>query len=239
MPPCSAKNNNRLSDSMTRPNEHHVPSRRQILGFVFASPLFIAAGTGTSVLFCSGAHAATSPQGAADFVQWLADQALKVLRSPNASMSDRERILRELLASGFDLKFIGRFVLGRTWRKLSPAQRDAYIKVYSTFFLNTYSARFGGYNGQKFTVLSARGAGKKDAVVKTRIDRPGGAPLTSDWRIRANQNEFRIIDISVEGVSMAVTQRSEFASVIKNSGIEGLMAALRARTDKMPVMTSN
>jgi phospholipid transport system substrate-binding protein len=185
------------------------------------------------------AHAATSPEGAASFVQWLAGQALQVLRSPNASLTDRETFLRQLLAQGFDLPFIGRFVLGRNWRRLSPAQRDAYLRVYSSFFLNTYSARFGGYSGQTFTVLSARPSGKKDAVVKTRIDRPGAAPLASDWRIRASSNQFRIIDISVEGVSMAVTQRSEFASVIKSSGIDGLMAALRARTDKLPVLTSN
>jgi phospholipid transport system substrate-binding protein len=239
MPPRLATQISLPGDSVARPNDFHVPTRRQILGYAFTSSLVVATGSGVSSLFSSDVSAATSPQGAANFVQWLAGQALEVLRSPNATMSDRERMLRQLLASGFDLKFIGRFVLGRNWRKLSPAQRDAYTQVYSTFFLNTYSARFGGYNGQKFSVLSARGAGKKDAVVKTRIDRPGGAPLTSDWRIRAAQNQFRIIDISVEGVSMAVTQRSEFASVIKNGGIEGLMAALRARTDKISVISSN
>jgi phospholipid transport system substrate-binding protein len=227
------------SAPVARPDDLDVHSRRKILGYAVSSSLLIATGSGVSSLFSSDVNAATSPQGAAEFVRWLAGQALDVLRSPNASMSDRERMLRQLLATGFDLKFIGRFVLGRNWRKLSPAQREAYINVYSTFFLNTYSARFGGYNGQTFSVLSARGAGKKDAVVKTRIERPGGAPLTSDWRIRANQNQFRIIDISVEGVSMGVTQRSEFASVIKTSGIDGLMAALRARTDKISVIGSN
>ena len=57
--------------------------------------------------------------------------------------------------------------------------------------------------------------------------------IDADWRVRAQGNQYLIIDISVEGVSMAVTQRSEFASVIKNHGFEGLLAALRARTDKI------
>ena len=214
-------------------------SRRSLLKLLLTPVITATISSGAVLFAASPAMAATSPDGASKFVQWLAGQALHVLRSPNASMTDRETILRQLLAQGFDLQFIGRFVLGRTWRKMTPNQRNTYIQIYSTYFLNSYSARFGGYNGQTFTVLSAREAGKKDAIVKTRIDRPGSAPLISDWRIRASNNQFRIIDISVEGVSMAVTQRSEFGSVIKSSGIDGLMAALRARTDKLPVLTSN
>lgn len=194
---------------------------------------------GLSLPVSSPAAAQTSPEGASGFVQWLAGQALQVLRSPSASMTDRENVLRQLLAQGFDLPFIARFVLGRNWRKLPAEQRETYVQVYSTYFLNTYARRLGGYEGQSFTVLSAHPAGRKDAVVKTRIDRPGAASLISDWRVRASRNEFRIIDISVEGVSMAVTQRSEFAAVIKSRGIDGLMAALSARTDKLPVLTSN
>ena len=218
---------------------HRILDRRRLLRMALVPSLALLVSAGALFSTNTAVKAATSPDGAAGFVQWLAGQALQVLRSPNASLTNREAFLRQLLAQGFDLPFIARFSLGRTWRSLSPGQREAYVNVYSTFFLNTYSSRFGGYSGQTFSVLSARAAGKKDAVVKTRIDRPGGAPLISDWRVRASQNQFRIIDVSIEGVSMAVTQRSEFASVIKNSGIEGLMAALRARTDKLPVLISN
>jgi phospholipid transport system substrate-binding protein len=218
---------------------HSAVSRRRFAGLTLFSAVAATTCIGAALLSGKNALAATSPDGAANFVKWLAGQALQVLRSPNASMTDRETILRQLLAQGFDLNFIGRFVLGRNWRKLSPSQRKTYLSVYSRYFLAKYSARFGGYNGQTFTVLSARPAGKKDAIVKTRIDRPGAAPLISDWRIRASQNAFRIIDISIEGVSMAVTQRSEFASVIKSNGIGGLMAALSARTDKLPILTSH
>ena len=66
--------------------------------------------------------------------------------------------------------------------------------------------------------------------MQTRIDRPAGPPIMADWRVRIIDKQYRIIDVSVEGVSMAVTQRSEFNAVIQNSGIEGLMEALRART---------
>ncbi len=83
-----------------------------------------------------------------------------------------------------------------------------------------------------FTVISARPAGSKDVVVRTRIERPSGPPIKADWRVRVIKDEYKIIDVTVEGVSMAITQRSEFAAVIKSSGFEGLLVALRARVEK-------
>ncbi len=82
-------------------------------------------------------------------------------------------------------------------------------------------------------MVSERPTGAKDVVVSTRIDRPSGPPIAAEWRVRATDNRLRIIDVSVEGVSMVVTQRSEFASVIQRNGVEGLIEVLRAHTTKM------
>ena len=138
------------------------------------------------------------------------------------------------MRQGFDLAFIGRFVLGRHWRKVTADQRVQYQELFSSYILQTYSSHLGGYSGETLSITGAKPAGSKDAIVQTRIVRPSGPPIDANWRVRAQGNQYLIIDISVEGVSMAVTQRSEFASVIKNHGFEGLLAALRARTDKMP-----
>ena len=80
-----------------------------------------------------------------------------------------------------------------------------------------------------------RPAGAKDVVVSTRIERPSGPPITAEWRVRVTDGRLRIIDVSIEGVSMVVTQRSEFASVIQRNGVEGLIEVLRARTTKMSI----
>ena len=185
------------------------------------------------------AEAATSPEGAAQFIQWLGDQAISALSSPGYSLEQREAAVRGLLRQGFDLPFIGRFVLGRHWRTMAPDQQAQYQQaqyqdLFSEYILQTYSSHLGGYAGESLSITSARPAGSKDAIVRTRIVRPSGPPVEADWRVRAQGSQYLIIDVTVEGVSMAVTQRSEFASVIKNNGFEGLLAALRARTDKMP-----
>ena len=90
----------------------------------------------------------------------------------------------------------------------------------------------GGYTDDSFTVTGARQASEKDVVVSTRLVRPSGMEIAADWRVRVFDGKFRIIDVMVEGISMAVTQRSEFAAVVRRDGIEGLLAILRARTTK-------
>ena len=178
--------------------------------------------------------AATSTEGASQFVKWLAEQAIATLRAPGMSLEQRETVFRNLLRQGFDLPFLGRFVLGRHWRTATPEQRNDFQQVFEEYILRTYSYRLGGYAGESFTVLSARAAGTKDVMVSTRIARPSGPPVKADWRVRVIADQYKIIDIMVAGVSMAVTQRSEFASVIKRNGLQGLLTALRARVDRFP-----
>ncbi len=180
------------------------------------------------------ALAATSPEGAAQFVQWLAGQAIAMLRAPGGSLEKREAAFRNLLRQGFDLGLIGRFALGRHWRTATPEQRNDFQGLFEEYILKIYSRRLGGYAGETFKVITARPAGSKDAMVRTLIARPSGPPIKADWRVRASGDQYKIIDVMVEGVSMAVTQRSEFGAVIKNGGFEGLLAALRARVQKFP-----
>lgn len=169
-------------------------------------------------------------QGAARFIAWLGDQAIAVLRSDKGDLEQREAAFRRLLAQGFDVPFIGRFVLGRHWRQASPEQRHDYIALFGEFLLKTYSRRLGGYAGESLVVAGARPAGSQDIIVQTRIERPSGPPILAEWRVRVIEGQYKIIDVAVEGVSMALTQRSEFAAVVQNHGMDGLLQALRLRT---------
>ncbi len=187
----------------------------------------------------SGAYGvtdATAQTGEASlFIRQFGDEAIATLQSPGLSLEERETRFHGILRNGFDLPFIGRFVLGRYWKQIDSEQRSDYLNLFSEYVLQTYAARLGGYAGETLTVVAERPAGSKDVVVMTRIDRPSGPPIMVDWRVRITVNKRRIIDVSVEGVSMVVTQRSEFASVIQRNGVEGLIEVLRARSTKLPI----
>ncbi len=179
----------------------------------------------------SGAAAAGT---ASSFIKTLGDEAIRTLQAPNTTLESREAKFRGILARGFDMDFIGRFVLGRYWRTATPEQRSEYLQVFSEYVLQVYSARLGGYAGETLNIVSERPAGTKDVVVNTRIERPSGPPVEAQWRVRLVEGPPRIIDVAVSGVSMAVTQRDEFAAVVQRRHVDGLIEMLRMRTDKMP-----
>ncbi|MCW5732434.1 MAG: ABC transporter substrate-binding protein [Alphaproteobacteria bacterium] len=170
-------------------------------------------------------------QGSTQFIQWMGDQALNTLRTPGVTLEQREASFRGLMRQGFDIEFIARFVLGRYWQQATPEQRADYVQLFGEFLVKTYARRLGGYSGETFGIVNAVPAGEQDVQVRTRIDRPSGPPLLCDWRVRVINNQYKIIDVSVEGISMAVTQRQDFAAVVQNGGIPALLTALRARTE--------
>lgn len=194
--------------------------------------LFVATLVGAPGSAAQTAQAA----GASEFIRALGDEAIRVLQDPAASLDRREAMFRALLKDGFDIAFLGRFVLAKEWRRASPEQQSEYQELFGEYILATYSSRFGGYAGEALTIVGERPAGKQNVVVSTRIDRPSGAPIRADWRVRADEDAFRIIDVSIEGVSMAITHRSEFGALVQRSGIDGLIGVLRARAEKMPAM---
>jgi len=168
---------------------------------------------------------------AAGFVEQLGNRALATFsRGLSAEQATQE--FRTLLVEGFDLQAIGRFVLGRYWNTATPAQQQEYLKLFENMIVDAYAQRFRQYSGETFKVINSRQENERDHIVTTQIVRPNGPPVNVDWRVRdKGGNQFNIVDVIVEGVSMSVTQRSEFASVVQQRGgqVEGLLAAMRER----------
>jgi phospholipid transport system substrate-binding protein len=184
----------------------------------------------TQPAFSEDAEATVTPDQAAAFIQDLSSKALSVLRDQSKTEADREAIFRGMLKDGFDMDFIGRFVLGINWRKATPQQRDEYQELFNEYVLKTYSARLGGFTNEEFKVSGTQPAGKRDIMVHSEIARKGQAqPITADWRVRLIDGQPKVIDVVVEGVSMSISQRQEFASVVQSKGIDGLLETLKAR----------
>lgn len=176
---------------------------------------------------------AATPDGARDFIRVLSEEAVAVIADRSMGEEKRMRELRRLFVLGFDTRTIGRFVLGQHWRAANEEQRGEYLRLFENFVVQSYAQRLGDYAGQRLVIKSARAAGGgEDVFVASEIVRSSGPSLRVDWRVRPNGNGYKIVDVIVEGVSMLITQRDEFASVIRSSGgkLEGLLAALRRRT---------
>lgn len=169
-------------------------------------------------------------QDAGAFIQNLGDRAIKTF-SDKANKAKAKEKFHTLLVEGFDVPYIARWVLGRYWNIANDAQRQEYLALFERMIVDAYAGRFAEYSGETFKITGTRPEGDADSSVTTQIVRPSGPPVNVDWRVRKAGATYKIIDVSVEGVSMGVTQRSEFASVIQSNGgqFDGLLKVLRAK----------
>lgn len=174
---------------------------------------------------------AADPAQAQSFIEGLGQRAVEILNKPDLDADRAVAQFRTLFRESFDIPTIGRFVLGRYWRTASREQQQEYLELFENMVVETYARRFTEYSGETFRVLGSRGEGEGDTMVQSQIVRPAGPPIQVAWRVRERNGQFRIIDVSIEGVSMAVTQRNEFGAVIQRNGgrIEPLLETLRGR----------
>ncbi len=201
--------------------------------------LFIAAasaGFAAALAFDRSSAAAESTEEAQKLVKQLSDDAIKLLTGKDLAPAERYRRFREQLTKGFDVAFMGRFVLGRYWRDATEQERQEYLKLFEDLIISTYAQRFADYQGESFKVLGASPEDDKVVLVQSQIQRMNPPqPIRVDWRVMRTDQGLKIVDVIVEGVSLSVTQRSEFASVIQRNGgkIAGLLDALKAKTKEL------
>ncbi len=196
-----------------------VPNRLVVIFFGIA---LLGASTGRG-------HA-TSAEAARAFLAALTEKAIAQLSDESLPVAERTQRFRALFRENFDIPAIGRFVLGRYWRKATPEVRERFLAVFEDVMVQRFAPKFAGYAETRFEVGMVRPLRDEGQyVVNTTITPTEGEPLRVGWRVRENGGRFRILDVVGEGVSMALTLRSEYASVIKNSGgrVEGLIAQLR------------
>ena len=168
------------------------------------------------------------------FIESMAEEAVATLTATGLPREEQRARFRTLLRSYFDVPTIGRWVMGRYWRKATDEQRTEYLALFEALIVTTYAERFSQYSGEKLAVnrtLTNEESG--DLLVFSRLVPPGGGEgVEVAWRVRGQTGNFVVVDVVVEGVSMGQTQRSEFASLIRRNGgkVEALLDELRRRT---------
>lgn len=181
-----------------------------------------------------GAHA-QSAQDAKAMVSNLANRALRILGDKSITPAKREADFRVLFAKNFHIRSIGVFVLGRHWRRATPVQRKAYLEVFERFIVKTYTVRLKQYSGEEFKVIKSVGPDERGVyVVDSVIDRPDRNKISLSWTLRRAKAGLRVVDIVIGNLSMAQTQREDFAAIIRMRGsIDGLITALREKMKKL------
>ena len=161
------------------------------------------------------------------------EKAIKTLTDESIDPQEKEARFGKLFDENFDIPSISRFVLGKYWKSATTTQKKEFIVTFRNYIVKTYSSRFSEYTGEKLTLINSENeSNPKLFIVHTALNREDAPPIKVDWRVGLKKDRYVILDIIIEGISLAITQRSEFVSVIdQNDGnMDNLIKLLKEKS---------
>ena len=152
------------------------------------------------------------------FVSDFAASAISILGDESLNNNDKNIQFTDLVMSSIDMNLISKFVLSRYWKTASDQQKMSYLNAFEEYFISSYANKLDQYSGEKIVIVSSKAA-KKFVIVKSNIVRDGADTLKIElnWRLLTRDGQTKIIDLSIEGISLIVAQREEFQSFLSNN----------------------
>ncbi len=208
-----------------------ISDRRQEKGFTRRSVcalVFIAFSV--SLVSVSAALAADDPaltSAPRQLINETATKIVSILAKKDQPTEMRISEIESLAYEIFDFTTMSKLVLARNWKKMDKAKRKEFVVEFKRHLSRTYGTRLDRYEQEEVDVYGAQVEVRNDVSVKTRIlgGQFDGAEIS--YRLRNRRDEWKIIDVVIEGVSLVSNYRSQFKEVLNGGSIEDLLARLR------------
>lgn len=183
----------------------------------------------------SGAFAAQTAD-AESFAKKLADEIMTDVVKPEKTLQQRQDAFRRIFLSAINIKTTARFTLGRFAKTADPEQLKAYENALTDNIVHTWAGRFADYGGETIRFESARKSEKGDFYVTSKIDIPNTEnDIEVVWRITDKKDGLKLADLIVEGVSMLMSYRNEYAVILQqnNGNVADLTRRLNDKNDAL------
>lgn len=171
-------------------------------------------------------QAAVNDQQPAPFVDTLSDEAFAALRSGNRTAAKAQ--FRTLLSQYFAVDAIGDRLIRRWSAKITPAQRAAYKAAFPNFIVGSYADRLFDYANADLKIVRTVPQGGSAAVM-TQVVKPGAQPITAIWTVDKVGGGYKVSNLTVAGINLAVTQSADFDAYIQKNGFDKLVAFMKSR----------
>jgi phospholipid transport system substrate-binding protein len=186
--------------------------------------------TASLLLFALNLYAATDPK---IMLQQVADNIVSYLEKNKEQLKNDENLAidlvkRELLPY-IDQEGLGRRVLAKEWKNATPEQQKLFVEKFVDLVIKTYAKGLAQYDGQSFVFENTEyGKDKTIARVKSEMQQKDGAPVKIDYLLKKPKglDEWRVVDVSIEGISMATSYRNQFAQQIEKEGLDSVIQKL-------------
>jgi phospholipid transport system substrate-binding protein len=144
---------------------------------------------------------------------------------------DRRQRLEKVVGARFDYSEMSRRSLGSQWNQLSDKDKQEFVDLFRTLLTNTYADRVENYSGEGVQYLNER-TEKEYAEVRTKV-LSGKTEIPMDYRLLHKDNDWRVYDVVVDGVSLVNNYRGQFSKILHTSSYPGLIDQLRKKSDKI------
>ena len=169
---------------------------------------------------------------ALEFVQKTADDVVTNILTTDDSTEVKSKKFEETFIQALDIPYIAKFVLGRYWKTASHTDKTDFVDAFRQMLIRSWSEKFALYKGQKIEFFDVTPAPNKNQYFVNSKIQDGANPIVVLWRVLEKDNQYKIIDVVVEGVHMATSYRNEYTAYLQNHTLEELIEALKNPPEK-------
>ncbi len=182
-----------------------------------------------------GAMAMEAPR---DVIKTTTDQVLMEVKSDREALradpAKMYNLVSELIFPHFDFPIMAQWVLGSHWKDASETTRNEFIEQFRKLLVRTYATALLEFSNQTISYPDAEDTQKgKTVLVRQSIEQTGSEPIVLGYRLHKPSEQWKVLDVAVDGVSLVKTYRASFVSIIKEGGVEGLISSLSEKNKEI------
>jgi phospholipid transport system substrate-binding protein len=180
-----------------------------------------------SIILLISSNSNSAEPNAETFVLKLTEEAKIIFNDKSLNKDSRLKKLNELSAKYLDLDALAGYTLGDYREKATATERDSFNKLFREYFIKNMSSKLNDFSDQELKIIDSKKINENNIIVSTKIfSKKDAQEIAVDWRIYIKESKLLARDLVVEGLSLARTQKEEFASIIASKGFSGVIIAL-------------
>ena len=167
---------------------------------------------------------------AEDLIRSVSSNAIEILSSEENNEDEKFEAFRILLDENVNTNLIAKFVIKKYWKDLTSKQQKEFTNLFKIYIIKSYSLKLNSYSGEIISITGSKKLNEKYILVNSKVSKEEqNTGIEVDWRVKIEDEKMKIVDLVVEGISLAVAQRAEFTSIIENNNgdIEVLLLKLQ------------
>jgi phospholipid transport system substrate-binding protein len=189
--------------------------------------------TGFTLAYATASFAGNSPT---DDIRASVDAIIAILKNEQLDQTAKRAEIKAVVNKRFDFRAMSQRTLATNWRKTTDKDKDRFVDLFSQLIENSYVGKLDSYTNEKVDYTGEKIDGRRAVVETVIITTSNDVPV--DYRVYSKDDQWLVYDVIIEGVSLISNYRSSYQEIMKNEGIEGLLAKMQEKINELASTSS-